>query len=590
MGNLLGKEASRGGLEGAGSSVGDLPHRSGPAELREKALQAWKRTQGKGNPRYFLSEENKGVLLDLIDSVYSVLQGRHNRNNILLVGRRGVGKTTLLCSLLEALSAVEFGGKQIVSVYVDCAERWELPSEALWRKAKSLGLKASEEGEGEGSASRDISVVLDLLYEKSYIPVVVVDEIQDLYVKVGETDHERLRRSRLFVEQIYSIGESKNALGWLTGSSRLVTILAFQRDTFSNILGGYVQYPSLNDTKYNVHRLYALRKKGEVGKLVETLTGKPPFAAQVDRIFHATGGVVGKIAVFVEKKGQDRVRLPDCENFTDVHWDILECLLYKYASRLPERDFWDLEPVTEGELTLWLKRFPLQGPDHVAMTDAKVKLVDDELLEQAEGTYNPNAQFLAHAPKLLTYNRHTFQGLTYQLGHCRDINFLLEKVRDRVDRIEQLQLFRHQANNLFTSVLLAFVYVASYGDDDVEWGFKPSRTSQHDCDEVQVQTKSGSFSLHIYDSEELAAMSEPVSDNDPNTMYLVVSPRTTRTGSTWAWRSSSGRKKRRSQPREDSGTARDESSTPRRRPRLRNRDTDRGSTPSGYCSDENMDE
>eukprot|EP00058_Branchiostoma_floridae_P010818 XP_002596306.1 hypothetical protein BRAFLDRAFT_123068 [Branchiostoma floridae] len=584
MGNLLGKEAARGGFEGAGSSAGDPQRRTGPAELREKALQAWKKTQGKGNPRYFLSEENKDVLLDLIDSVYSVLQGRHNRNNILLVGRRGVGKTTLLCSLLEALSAIEFGGKQIVSVYVDCAERWELPSEALWRKVKSLGIKTSEDGEGEGT--RDISVVLDLLYEKSYIPVVVVDEIQDLYVKVGETDHERLRRSRLFVEQIYSIGESKNALGWLTGSSRLVTILAFQRDTFSNILGGYVQYPSLNDTKYNVHRLYALRKKGEVGKLVETLTGKPPFAAQVDRIFHATGGVVGKIAVFVEKKGQDRVRLPNCENFTDVHWDILECLLYKYASRLPDQDFWDLEPVTEGELTLWLKRFPLQGPDHVAMTDAKVKLVDDELLEQAEGTYNPNAQYLAQAPKLLTYNRHTFQGLTYQLGHSHDIGFLLEKVRDRVDRIEQLQLFRHQANNLFTSVLLAFVYVASYGDDDVEWGFQPSRSSQRDCDEVQVHTKSGSFHLHIYDSDELAAMAEPVSDNDPNTMYLVVSPRTTRTGSTWAWRSSSSRKKRRSQPNEDRGGP----STPTRRPRLRNRDNDRGSTPSGYCSDENMDE
>eukprot|EP00058_Branchiostoma_floridae_P010819 XP_002596307.1 hypothetical protein BRAFLDRAFT_123067 [Branchiostoma floridae] len=414
----------------------------------ESFYQCWEELQN--DPRdsigpYFVSDRNRASVDTLIHSIYSLYKGRHNHNGVLLTGWKSVGKTFLIESLRQVVRRKL--DDRFITAYVLCSSGLKLPSEALYeevQKCQPLREKFNSlPVELQQITRRDINEMISFLVSAGKRPIVAVDELQEAYIKTHEHRDKQIQGEN-FVKQLCAIGESRDALGWLTGSTRSVIALAYQHAGYEDILDKYIQYPSLNDSKYKERYLYTLRSPSDIRKLWEIVrdTDWVPSDKDLIAIFRTTGGAIGRLVYLAEMggdwEGQRRPRF-NTDHFTDAHWYVLTRMIAKYSDVLKktnnEHDLWAIEDITDGDLKSWLDEYNENcDPDDMIKDSFKYRLVDNYLLEKGEGVYSPNVQYLCEAPNLLQRNNNKFLGISTDLDEEKP-DYFVAKMADLVTSI-----------------------------------------------------------------------------------------------------------------------------------------------------------
>lgn len=246
---------------------------------------------------FVLDNSRRKFVEDAAASLADLVQGRlvdRDRYKRLLLGRKGVGKTTLLQRLL-AVATTMLQRHGIICVYLDYSDAASAPTPL---EAVVAGLPAAFQlflrlRLSFAAPHRHIAIVESFLRSRGITVFAVVDELQNVY--------RPCERGMAIIGQLSALGASKaGVLHWvLSGSSAYLRQLVTAR----------VEYPSkewpnytkldLNGTKFVPVTIEPFVEPQDFRSLVHRLVPEgvePPVEAALGELYLRTGGVPSFVA------------------------------------------------------------------------------------------------------------------------------------------------------------------------------------------------------------------------------------------------------------------------------------------------------
>lgn len=246
---------------------------------------------------FVLDYSRRRFIQDAAASLADLVQGRlvnMDRYKRLLLGRKGVGKTTMLHRLLKVASTM-LGRHGLICVYLDYSDAASAPMPLesvvaalptafrLFLQARLLMAPRYEH----------IAIVESFLHNRGITVFAVVDELQNVY--------RACKQGKRIIGQLSALGASKaGVLHWiLSGSSAYLRQLVTARLDFPS--GDWPNYTKLdlNETKFVPVTIEPFVEPADFRSLVRQLVldgVTPPDEAALGELYLRTGGVPSFVA------------------------------------------------------------------------------------------------------------------------------------------------------------------------------------------------------------------------------------------------------------------------------------------------------
>jgi hypothetical protein len=219
-------------------------------------------------PKTFFAASRIKVIEEIHNSIGTL--GNSNRDNRLIAGTRGIGKTFLFKKIAVALGSYP----SLIVVYVNYNQLRPPPSELILRACYKRSIHINTDGNGQMS----ISDIIQEIGRLGYYVAFFADEFQVLYERSDDTKFERI------INELRDMTESTCMRLFITGSSQtLVTRVVDDNEPLK-----------FNPSKLRTTRLLPLVKKEEFCDFLESI-GKKLDDTQVIAEYMRSGGIIGEI-------------------------------------------------------------------------------------------------------------------------------------------------------------------------------------------------------------------------------------------------------------------------------------------------------
>ena len=215
---------------------------------------------------------------------------------ILLTGVRGVGKTTLLTAAEIAATLL---CDHCLVVHLNYEARVgpaPLPVPPSVAVAEAARMRFSDWPAADSSRELDMEWVVDQLTARGGWLLLLVDELQDVYVEHFAT------QGRMIAQQLLFVGKHARHFAVASSSSAQMERLAFKHAQLCLQRPWLASFPDLNHHVFAPHRLAPIRDRGQFALLVRKNPRLQSVLAEhgVDALFARTGGVGRLLDRFVD--------------------------------------------------------------------------------------------------------------------------------------------------------------------------------------------------------------------------------------------------------------------------------------------------
>jgi hypothetical protein len=307
------------------------------------AVESFRDCDGGG---IYLDDSRRGVVMHTARVLCMLTSGRcaaANRFRQVVLGAKGVGKTTLLSALQHAAVAVYASRKLTVVCYTPGRET---PLDVICREC-GLGVGGDGELRVHGRDQERVATVDNALASQDQYVFLVIDEVKNLFL--GSQPH-----GDVVLSELVYLGDSRKGRVHvvMTGSSSVTRKLCFAKlDLASSEAAAYKWYVGLdmNCTKFQPVCIYPFLGRDFMGAArLMTAGGSDLWGSDLMRVFWMSSGVAGAMRELLGKRGVSadswRSSLRGC---TDADVDFLFCVMECMVVSVPE-------PVEEDE---WLAAF-----------------------------------------------------------------------------------------------------------------------------------------------------------------------------------------------------------------------------------------
>ncbi len=257
-------------------------------------------------PPFYVVDSNRSafekVALGVFAAVRCVLTGRgSNRISVLLMGRKGLGKSSLLESVIWTLQHTL--QVHVVALFVNAPDTVDLqngsycklPSVLLLEQAHRQGHKLPKDID-----SSNIDDVLTAFFTSKLCPIFALDGADAVFPKKDGSDCAKVSHYEHYNRQLNNIGNKCGCLGIITGSAKRLRSLAYAV-TEDHTISEYHTFRSLNGTKYQEVAIRPMQPS-EIPSFVKRL--EPTLQIDDDdekalEIFAHTGGIQGFVDQWV---------------------------------------------------------------------------------------------------------------------------------------------------------------------------------------------------------------------------------------------------------------------------------------------------
>ncbi len=359
--------------------------------------------------RFFIIDANRAAFKKVVLGVFAAVRASCfngipcNRISVLLMGRKGLGKSSLLKSVVRVLQNALL--EYVVPLYVRAPKTVNpntglctLPSILLVEQAKKQQIKLPESLD-----MSNISDVLDTLSSCGKCPIFMLDGADTVFPRKDVNENTRMHYEQ-YNTQLYDIADNYGSLGVITGSAKRVRSLAYcQQDDPS--IAQYHTFRSLNCTKYQEVAIRPMHH-GEIASFMKHLD---PYRKidnkEATKAFAHIGGVQGH---YSEWLSQGEFPVPDplpspfkeasrCSWRVHAHMTKLNAKLLSQATEGSFEWATKITGIKERGLEELLKSFEEEDDDdtttttvrHLRACAEKIRLVDEGFLTQYGDDFFP---------------------------------------------------------------------------------------------------------------------------------------------------------------------------------------------------------